>query len=95
MRPFQELSSNNNSVTYITIVPTDESDYTLSAALLTFQTGSTSGTTVCTALNIEPDDLEEKDEKVVVRVFPVAPDVVLDGVENSITLTILNDDGTF
>lgn len=44
-------------------------------------------------MKIEGDEYEERDEEVVVRIFPVEPDVTLDGVDKMITITILNDDG--
>lgn len=72
---------------------TESSDYSLSEAQLTFQVGSSSTTTVCGTLDIVPDGLEEEDEEVVVHVLPTSPDVTVGGVELSITVTILNDDG--
>lgn len=72
---------------------TDRSDYSVPEPLLSFQPGSTFTTTLCTAVKIEGDEYEERDEELVLRIFPVEPDVTLDGVDKTLTITILNDDG--
>ena len=41
------------------------------------------------------DGQEEEDEDVVVHAVPIAPDVTVGGVEKSMTITILNDDGKY
>jgi hypothetical protein len=74
-------------------VTTDSSDYSLPEALLAFQPGSTSTAVLCTTFSIVPDLNEEIDEEVVIRLFPVAPDVTFEGREKSIIVTIMNDDG--
>ena len=75
------------------ISTTDSSDYSLPEALLAFQPGSTSTAVLCTTFSIVPDLNEEIDEEVVIRLFPVAPDVTFEGREKSIIVTIMNDDG--
>ena len=77
----------------LSFLPTDQRDYNLETDILTFSTGSTSSTTVCTAVHIQPDNLEEANETVVVFAVPEAPDVLPANGLNSVTITILNNDG--
>lgn len=46
-------------------------------------------------MDIVGDAQEEVDEEVMVRVFPVSPDITLGGVKKNLTITIRNDDGEF
>ena len=82
-----------SSVVVLDFIHTDGSDYRLTEALLTFQAGSSSATTACAILQTVPDSLEEANETVVVRVVPVDPDTTVGGSQNTVTITILNNDG--
>ena len=74
---------------------TDESDYSLTEALLTFRSGAIPNTMICTTLYIIPDNMEEIDEEMIVHIMPIAPDILYDHIQQNISVTILNDDGRY
>ena len=60
-----------------------------------FKPGSTSSAILCTAVYVEGDAVEERNETVMLQLAPVSPDITFGGVEKELTITTLNDDGAY
>ena len=80
-------TQSNENVPYILIFPLGPDDYTILSEQLTFNSGSTSGTTMCRDIQIQQDNLSEDIES-----FEVI--LTVDSSSQTVTVLIFDDDGS-